>query len=148
MNVSLREYLQNAWIRVHETSSQEIRDLLAVVDRDIHDSQTPSLSPEWRFDIAYNAVLQAATAALAAAGYRAERSTKHLRTLETLAFTVGLEQGEVAYLDVCRRKRHVAVYERVGVISDGEAEELVTFAEEVRERTRAWLRRSHPTLAP
>ncbi len=29
--------------------------------------------PDWRFAIAYNAALQAATAALAASGYRASR---------------------------------------------------------------------------
>jgi hypothetical protein len=31
------------------------------------------LHPDWAFNIAYNAALQVATAALAAAGYQAER---------------------------------------------------------------------------
>lgn len=131
---------------MRETSRSEIRDLFAVVGRDIQDSQTPRLSPEWRFDIAYNAALQAATVALAAAGYRAERANKHVRSLETLEFTVGLSRDDVAYLDTCRRKRHVAVYERVGVISEGEARELLDFVRRLHDRTRDWLTREHPDL--
>ncbi len=73
--MSLKSYLRNSWIRRHETSPREIADLLAIADRDVGQSQVPGLGPEWRFDIAYNAVLQLATAALAAAGYRAERAT-------------------------------------------------------------------------
>ena len=111
--MSLDDYSRNGWIRSHETSAQEIRDLIQVIERDLRDCSTPTLSVEWRFDIAYNAVLQAATAALAAVDYRSERANKHMRTLETLAFTIGLDSDEVAYTDVCRRKRHVAVYERV-----------------------------------
>jgi hypothetical protein len=87
--MSLKLYLDNSWIRGHETSRQEIAELLAIADRDIQQSQTPGLGPEWRFGIAYNAALQLATAALAAAGYQAERQNKHQRTVECLTFTVG-----------------------------------------------------------
>jgi len=81
----LKLYLNNRWIRKHESSSDEIARLLAIADRDIQQCQTPGLGSEWRFDIAYNAVLQLATAALAACGYRAERQSKHMRTIECLA---------------------------------------------------------------
>lgn len=40
------------------------------MDRDLADSEAEGLSPDWRMNIAYNAALQAATAALAAAGER------------------------------------------------------------------------------
>ncbi len=66
--MSLKQWLANAWLREHQTSADEIGRLLAIVDRDIQQSQVAGLGPEWRFDIAYNAILQAATAALAAAG--------------------------------------------------------------------------------
>jgi hypothetical protein len=49
----------------------------------------PHLSPDWRLNIAYNAALQAATAALAAAGYRASREAHHCRAIQSLAFTIG-----------------------------------------------------------
>jgi hypothetical protein len=144
--MSLQSYLRNRWIRQHTTSPDEIRRLLAIADRDIEQSQVPGLGPEWRFDIAYNSALQSATAALASSGHRAERQNKHMRTIECLSFTVGLEQHEVDFLDVCRRKRHRAVYEQVGAISDQEAAELITFARGLRERVQAWIQEVSPVL--
>ena len=98
-------------------------------------------------DIAYNAVLQLATAALAAAGYRAERENKHLRTLECLSYTLGVERERVRYLDICRRKRHTAIYERVGAISDAEANEIVEAAKKLRGEVAEWIRTEHPELS-
>ena len=144
--MSLEDYSSNNWIRRHEISPEEIGNLLAVSDRDIQQSQLPGLGPEWRFDIAYNSALQAATAALAAAGFQALRHNKHLRTIECLTFTVGLDQEEVDFFDICRRKRHKAVYERVGAISAQEAGEMVEFAKRLRHRVMDWLRSSHPDL--
>ncbi len=42
--------------------------------------------------IAYNAALQTATAALAAAGYRATRDSHHYRVIQSLAFTIGADR--------------------------------------------------------
>ena len=49
-------------------AGKRIRDLFGLVDRDLQACRTPNLAVDWRFNIAYNAALQAATAALAAAG--------------------------------------------------------------------------------
>ena len=146
--MSLETCLRNGWIRRHESSAAEVANLFAISDRDIHESQTPGLGPEWRFDIAYNSALQSATAALAAAGYMAERQNKHMRTIECLEFTVGLDRTETGFLDMCRRKRHAAVYEQLGAISDQEAGEMVQFAQDLRRRVEEWIRREHPDLLP
>ena len=74
-----------------------ITRLLAIADRDVEQSQTAGLGPEWRFDMAHNAVLQLATAALAAAGYQAERQTKHKRTLECLELAAGIDPDTVSF---------------------------------------------------
>jgi hypothetical protein len=142
----LQLYSSNHWIRPHETSAEEVGRLLAIADRDIEQSMTPGLGPEWRFDIAYNAALQLATAALAASGYRAERQNKHLRTIECLAFTVGADESTVTCLDRCRRKRHAAVYDQIGLVSDHEADEMVAAAKRLREDVVAWLRKAHADL--
>ncbi len=144
--MTLQRYLEISWIRPHQTSPEEIRDLLAIADRDIGQSQIPGLGPEWRFGIAYNAALQLATAALAATGYQADRQNKHQRTIECLAWTVGLPLGEVALLDLCRRKRHTNVYEQIGAISDQEAAEMIGVAQRLQKQVIAWLRRQHPSL--
>jgi len=145
--VTLQRYLENSWIQRHESSPQEIAELLAIADRDIGQRQTPGLGPEWRLSIAYNAALQLATVALAAAGYRAERQNKHQRTIECLAFTVGLERRDVDFLDLCRRKRHSNVYDQVGAISEQEADEMVAFAKNLRNQLVAWLHHNHPGLS-
>ncbi len=130
--MSLEIYSKNGWIRAHETSVGEIANLLAIADRDIRESQTAGLGPEWRFDIAYHAALQLAVAALAAAGWQAERQNKHQRSIECLAFTAKIAQLEVDFLDSCRRKRHVAVYDQIGAISEVEAKEMIQFAQKLR----------------
>ncbi len=118
----------------------------AIVDRDIAQSQTAGLSSEWRFAIAYNAALQLATMALAVAGFQAERQNKHMRTIECLEFTLGLDPKQVAFLDRCRRKRHTNVYDQVGAVSDQEAKEMIAFATSLRDRALAWVKANHPEL--
>ncbi len=144
--MSLTLYLRNRWVRRHRSSRDEITRLLAIADRDVEQSQTAGLGPEWRFDIAYNAVLQLATAALAAAGYQAERQNKHKRTLECLEFAAGIDPDTVSFLDRCRRKRHAAVYDQIGAISDHEAAEMLAAATKLRAKVTAWLRSEHPEL--
>jgi uncharacterized protein (UPF0332 family) len=139
-------YSKNRWIRSHRSSRDEISRLLAIADRDIEQSQTPGLGAEWRFDIAYNAALQLATAALASAGYQAERQNKHMRTLECLEFVTDIDQDTVAFLDRCRRKRHSAVYDQVGAVSDHEAEEMLAAAVRLRGQIESWMRDAHPDL--
>jgi hypothetical protein len=138
--------LNNRWISTAEPSQNQVSTLLAIADRDIQQSQTPGLGSEWRFDIAYNAALQAATAALAAAGFQAERQNKHMRTIECLAFTIGIPQSDIDVLDACRRKRHKAVYDQVGSISDQEASEMLAMAQRVRRLVEEWIRKVHPDL--
>ena len=82
--MSLADWARNGWLTKHKMSQNEIRDLLSVVDRDLADSVAQGLSPDWRMNIAYNAALQAATAALAVAGYRASRDQHHYRVIQSL----------------------------------------------------------------
>ncbi|MCJ7652790.1 MAG: hypothetical protein MUO75_03690 [Actinobacteria bacterium] len=132
----------------HRPSSKEIGDLLGLVDRDLRDSQVPGLTADWRLNIAYNAALQAATAALAASGYRATRKAHHMRVIQSLDFTVGWDKARIATLDGFRKKRNISDYERAGFVSDGEAEEMLTLAMRLREDVLDWIREKHPALVP
>jgi hypothetical protein len=87
--VSFADWAKNGWLVAHKSSKQEIANLLGIVARDLKDSQAKAVSDDWRFAIAYNAALQAATAALAAAGYRASRENHHYRVIQSLELTVG-----------------------------------------------------------
>ena len=130
----------------HQTSAGEIRELFAVVERDLADSATEPLSADWRMNIAYNAALQAANAALAAAGYRASRDRHHFRIIQSLRETIGAPAQLVTALDAFRKKRNITGYERVGVVSDQDAAEMRSMAIALRDDVRDWLRRNHPDL--
>jgi hypothetical protein len=139
--VSLSDWLQFGWLKEHKTSDQEIADLLAIADRDLQACKTPGLIPDWRFNIAYNAALQLATAALAAAGFQAERTNHHYRVIHSLEFTLGKDAATIRKLDVFRKKRNITDYERADTISDREAEEMRKLAEALRADLAVWLRK-------
>jgi hypothetical protein len=144
--MSLEDWRQNGWLSAHEPSRQEVDDLLAIADRDLKDCQAEGLSIDWRFNIAYNAILQAATAALAAAGYRAARDSHHYRILQSLAFTIGVSAEMLRCLDAFRKKRNLTGYERIGTVSDKETEEIVETGQTLRRQVEEWIRNTHPEL--
>jgi len=101
----------------------------------------------WCFAIGYNAALQIATAALAAAGYKAERTAHHYRVFQSLEFTLQTDAKRVQKLDVFRKKRNVADYEKANVVSELEADEMYRVAAKLREDFQVWLKESHPALS-
>lgn len=117
-----------------------------MVERDLRDSAAEGLSADWRMNIAYNAGLQAATAALAAAGYRASRDAHHHRVIQSLRETVSTDAKVVATFDAFRKKRNITGYERVGLVSDADAEAIRALAVNLRDDVVAWLKQHHPAL--
>lgn len=144
--MSLEEWRQRGWLIRHETSLQEIEELLGVVDRDLRDCTVTSLSTDWRLNIAYNAALQAATAALAASGYRAKRDAHHYRVIKSLGLTIKADEHLVRTLDRFHKKRNISDYERAGLVSETEVEELIGLARQLRQAVVEWLREKHPDL--
>jgi hypothetical protein len=145
MSNSLKDWLKFGWLKEHQASRQEIADLLAVADRDLGASKTSGLHNDWRFNIAYNAALQLATAALAIAGYQAERSSHHYRVIESLALTLGTDAATIKKLDMFRKKRNISDYEQVDTISDFEADDVRRLAERLRADIENWIRKVHST---
>jgi hypothetical protein len=146
MIVSLRDWAKNGWLTEHKSSPQEIAELLRVADRDLVDCQVSGLSSDWRLSIAYNAALKLGTAALAAEGYRASREAHHYRIIQRLAFTIGAGKELVIQLDQFRKKRNISDYERAGMVSDLEANEMIALAEKLRKHVLNWLHSNQPEL--
>jgi len=144
--VSLATWESNGWLVGHQSTRQEIGDLLSLAKRDLADARTAGLSADWRFNIAYNAALQAATAALAVAGYRAAREVHHFRILQSLRFTIGADAATLAQLDQFRKKRNIGGYERAGAVSDLEVNEMLALAERIHAEVIDWLQTNHPEL--
>ena len=90
--------------------------------------------------------MQAARAALAAAGYRTQKEGQHYLALQSLAFTIGLTPDIVKRLDKFRQKRNISDYEQAGLVTEQEADEMVSLAREVREQVEQWIRKDHPEL--
>lgn len=144
--MTLQNWQANGWLRPHETTRQEIRDLLQIVDRDLADA-SKDMSADWQFGIAYNAALKLCTVLLHASGFRAERNLQHYRTIQALSLIMGKDrQVDADYLDACRVKRNQAEYDRIGVVSKTEAEELIRFVQDFREEVLQWLQKNCPEM--
>ncbi len=144
--MSLADWERNGWLTAHRGSPNVIRDLLAVVDRDLADSAASGLSADWRMNIAYNAALQAATAALAAAGYRASRDQHHYRVIQSLRETIQSDVQTVHGFDAFRKKRNISGYERIGLVSDADADAMRALAVKLRGDVVAWIEKHDPDL--
>lgn len=145
--MSLRDWQKNKWLVEHKSSPEEIAALLAIVERDLANAKVAGLADDWRLGIAYNAALQAATAALAASGFRAAREQHHYRTIQSLALTIGWPAAKVERFDRFRKKRNIIGYETAGVVSEQEAREMHELAVGLRDDVLGWLRKQHPKLA-
>lgn len=99
--MSLTDWLVHGFIVEHQTSRQEIHELLALVERDLDENATGTHSPGWKLSISYNAVLQAAKAVLAATGYRVPKSNRshHYYTLQSLRHTIGTDSSTILKLE-------------------------------------------------
>lgn len=144
--MSLRDWQRNNWLVEHKTNPEEIAALRAIIGRDLANAKVAGLSDDWRFNIAYNAALQAATAALAAAGFRAAREQHHFRTIQSLALTIGWPAPKVDQFDGFRKRRNIIGYETAGVVSDSEAREMHELAVALRDDVLAWLGKRYPKL--
>jgi uncharacterized protein (UPF0332 family) len=144
--VSLQDWLNEKLIETHHTSAGEIANLLRICDRDLEKVQIVELGPDWRLSIAHNAALQAATAALAAAGYRARSDGQHYRLIQSLAFTVNTKQAVIKQLDKFRKKRNMSDYERAGLVTEQEATEMIELAKQIRNDVEFWIRLNYPEL--
>ncbi|MCP4715210.1 MAG: hypothetical protein GY868_08845 [Deltaproteobacteria bacterium] len=144
--MSLKQWEANGWLRKHETSPDEINNLLMIVDRDLKDA-SEGISADWRFGIAYNAALKLCTALLYADGYKAERTLQHYRTIQALPHILGQEKANDAnYLDACRSKRNIVEYDYVGGATDDDADELIEYVKELRNDVIARLKKALPGL--
>ena len=146
--MSLQQWAKNGWLRPYATSRQQVASLMAIADRDLDDASR-GISDDWKFGIAYNAVLKLCTVLLYCEGYRPEKNLAHYRTLQALPLILGAErQGDADYLDRCRTKRNITEYDSLGQISPEEATDLLKFAHEFRAEVIAWLSKRHPELSP
>jgi hypothetical protein len=119
---------------------------MRISDRDLVACKAKELPADWKLAIAYNAALQAATAALAAAGYRVSRDNHHYRVIQSLELTIGASRKQVDTFDGFRKKRNVSSYDLSGTVSQKEADEMLKLAAEIRTEVEKWIRMTRTEL--
>ncbi len=144
--MSLERWFENGWLHPHEPSPKETAELLEVAGRGLADARVEGLTPDARVALAYPTVLALGAAALAASGYRARRDRHHERVIDSLSYTVGMDQQLVGRLHRYRRLRNEMTYERVGRLEDHEAEVFLSHIEKLRTAVVGWLTATHPRL--
>ncbi len=148
--MSLQQWLRNGWLRQDETTVAEIQQLFQVVDRDLGDAQVAGLSADGRFQHAYDAALQLCMIALRASGYRVRKGQSHHKYgIDSLRHTLGDPWAEMSdHIERCSRLRGQAMYDRIGVVSDADAQDLTDTAAQLRKDVIDWLTSCHPDLLP
>jgi uncharacterized protein (UPF0332 family) len=147
MHEALKPLIENRWIEEVESSSEEIRGLLGIIERRTEEAQGALKYPDTIFILAYDAVLSAATVVLRAHGVRAKRERHHEMTFRALReLRIPGLSDQARYYDECRHKRNTLEYDSAGDISNAEAQELVKEAARFAQAVREWLQTTHPTL--
>jgi len=145
--MSLQKWCDAGLLHRHDPSREEIGRLLAKADGDLEQCKLEGISLDWRFIMAYTATLAYANATLAAAGYRTvQNRSPHENAIDSLRFTIKLDERLLRRLHSFRIKRHAAHYELAGSISRSMADEMFELACDLRDRVISWLRGNYPHL--
>lgn len=147
--MSLMDWRNFGWIRLHKSTPEEIRDHFGIVDTQLADAASTSISADSRHYLAYNAALKLCAILLLASGYRPEKGQgSHQRAIDSIRHILGDErQDDIDYLHHCRSKRNTSAYDHSGGVSPENVEELMEFTRRLRTEVLAWLRENHPDLA-
>jgi hypothetical protein len=140
-------WLKDGRVEAHRPVRDEIAAQRRAAERSLADAGLAGLSPEGRFQLAYDAALALATLAVLASGHRVKsRVGHHQVTIEAAGVALGKESVDlIRYLDVCRRTRNVISYEG-DEVSEEQANELLREATRFAGLVDAWLAKHHPEL--
>ena len=146
--MSLKDWLDNGWLKPHQTDRQEITNLLGIVERDLTDVMLERLSADWKFGIAYNAALKLCTIMLYTQGYRPENALAHYRTIMALKeIGDGVWKEYAIYLNACRMQRNIVEYDKSNVITADEATKIIEFSRSFHVEVKKYLQQKYPQLS-
>lgn len=143
--MTFKDLLVQGRLRPHSPHVEEIRQMLRIVERDLHDAALGGLSTDRRFLIAYDAALTLATIPLHCSGCETHGAGHHWMAFLVLPHVMSPDLKELSeYFELCRTKRNVSTYDRGGQISEAEADELLSEVKSFKSLVEAWLRDHHP----
>jgi uncharacterized protein (UPF0332 family) len=126
--VDINELENSGMIKRLPVDLKKINDSLDLAKRDLEVAKNMlDENCDWAFSIAYNSMLQSIRALMFSKGYRPSSDSGHIASVRFAKLF--LKEDDVIQFDRMRRKRHTVVYDTVGVISRGEAENAISRAE-------------------
>ena len=147
--MNLRDWLDSGDLQPLPPTREEIARLLQLARRDSSDATVQGLSLDRRFNTAYEAAYLLCTIVLRTSGYRVRGSSAghHWLTFALLPELMGAHiEPRATYYQACRRKRHQATYQRAGVATAAELDELLADVRTFEREVLAWLHTHHPNL--
>ena len=119
-------------IHPFRTTREEIAKVIGIAKRDLAEADgITSMSLDWRYAIAYDAVRQACRAYMFHLGYRPASSAAHKATFEFMQNAVDEPLKKATdYFDRVRKKRHHVIYEESGSVTEKETQQLIKKAKE------------------
>jgi len=139
--MSYDELLKARIIEPIEISAGEIAELLNVARRDIDTAnKVLNVDLDWAFAIAYNSILQLTLAWMNSLGYRPRGEAKHVNTFKFLEETLPKEkQPTIKRLQKMRKKRNATIYRHKGLVTEKEALDVISFANQYFKEVKAIL---------
>ena len=132
------------WEKI-EVNKEVIENSLNLAKRDLSTAEKilKDNSFDWCLSIAYNAMLQAGRALMFSKGFRPKGKYKHVAVVEFVKAKFGkdFEEQTLFVFNKIRKKRHIAVYEQIDIISREEAEHAIVQARKFIKKTKEILKK-------
>jgi len=140
------ELLQDNLVRREAITASEIREKMDGARHARSQADAVGLSPDYRFDILYDAAFKWCTIVIRAEGYRTAGYGHHETVFSAFRYFLGDRVEDLAmYLDSTRSRRHMLHYDwKPDIISPVEADELSESVDMLETTVLNWLNNSHP----
>ena len=119
----LENLVRTGLLKAEPADQREFDNLIRSGRKRLDDSRQVQLSPESRFDLAYNAAHALSLAAMRWHGYRPDR--QRFVVFQSLVHTLKLAPEMARILDKCHSKRNLVEYEGESEIDGRLLEELI-----------------------
>jgi uncharacterized protein (UPF0332 family) len=136
--MNLSDLLKEHLVKKVEPDPEKAQNLVSVAQKDLKAAKDnlKGGNPDWALAIAYNAMLSAGRALMAAKGYAPSSDAHHVAVVKFCAAVMPDESGGLGRLfDNYRVRRHDVMYgEAIGSVGDDEARRAIENAEKLVQR--------------
>ncbi|HNQ81930.1 MAG TPA: hypothetical protein PKI53_12575, partial [Candidatus Aminicenantes bacterium] len=74
------------------------------------------------------------------------KDSHHFRVIQSLKFTLEINDKTIRKFDVFRKKRNISEYDRAGSVSIAEFDEMIALAEFLYKSASSWMKKNHADL--